>query len=200
MFQSPAIDGIFASPTSTGLKRFAWNGYGAPRVPRLYSPSSAPSFTAAISFDPYSSKLRVSAPFSSVPLVDVTFSSPLKNEPVIAAPLPAISNRNGISSWFTTTVASQMPASDCAPAADGVTTPARARSPTNKTAEFTFINLSLHTKSPGGGVPSGLASGSEPWSLRDGLVRRRPVNSGAMASRRHLRQATRARATADTVH
>src|SRR5262245_16522410 len=150
MFQSPAIDGIFASPTSTGLKRFAWNGYGAPRVPRLYSPSSAPSFTAAISFDPYSSKFSVSAPFSSVPLVDVTFSSPLKNEPLIAAPLPAISNRNGISSLFTRTVASQMPASDCAPAADGVMTPAMAKSPTNKAAEFSLINKLLERPAKAG--------------------------------------------------
>src|SRR5712691_5205061 len=71
-------------------------------------------------FDPYSSKFSVSDPLSSVPLVDVTFSSPLKNAPLTAAPSPAISNRNGISTLLTTTVASQRPARVvCAAAADG---------------------------------------------------------------------------------
>src|SRR3954471_10056868 len=81
-FHSPAIDGIFASPTSIAEKRRAWNGYGAPRVPRAYRPSSRPSFNVASSVVPYSSKLSVSAPLANVPVVDDTRSSPLKNEPL----------------------------------------------------------------------------------------------------------------------
>src|SRR4029434_4162934 len=80
-FQSPAIDGTFAASDVAGVKRFAWNGYGAPRVPREYWPSSLPSLSVASSLVSYSSKLRTSAPFSKLPVVDVSFSSPLKNDP-----------------------------------------------------------------------------------------------------------------------
>src|SRR5262245_8448547 len=100
MFQRPAIDGMFRSPTSTAVKRFAWNGYGAPRVPRVYWPSSRPSLNVASTFVPYSSKLNVSAPFENCPVVDVTLSSPLKNDPfgvAHAAPPQTISKRNGMS-------------------------------------------------------------------------------------------------------
>src|SRR5690349_7322364 len=72
MFQRPAIGGIFVSPTSIAVKRLAWNGYGAPRVPREYCPSRRPFLKVASSFVPYSSKLSDSAPFANVPVVDVT--------------------------------------------------------------------------------------------------------------------------------
>ena len=114
-FHRPAIAGIGASPTGAGANRLAWNGYGAPRVPREYWPSSRPSFSVASTFVPYSSKLRMSAPFSNEPVVDVTFSSPLKNDPLIALPDPAISKRNGTSMPpLTTTEASHSPLIDCA--------------------------------------------------------------------------------------
>src|SRR5262249_42349048 len=99
-FQRPAMAGIFASPASIAAKRFAWNGYGAPRVPRAYCPSSLPSLNAASTVEPYSSKLSVSLPFANDPVVEVTRSSPLKNQPfgdAQLAPLQAISKRNGIS-------------------------------------------------------------------------------------------------------
>src|SRR5207253_7643681 len=121
-FQSPAIDGIFSSPLR-GANRFALNGYGAPRVPRVYCPSSWPFFTSASSFVPYSSKLSASLPFASWPDVDVTLSSPLKNDPLTLDPDPAIPNRNGTSMVplccpaETTTVAFQRPATDFARAA-----------------------------------------------------------------------------------
>src|SRR5262245_63318620 len=143
MFHRPAIDGMVVSPTTTAENRFARNGYGAPRVPRAYSPSSSPSFTVAASCVPYSSNDSVSAPFAKLPLVDVTLSSPLKNDPLTAAPSPAISNRNGISSWLTTTVASHRPATDCAAAGDGVAIrPARANSRPANAADVVLITSS----------------------------------------------------------
>jgi hypothetical protein len=109
------------SPTVTGVKRLAANGYGAPRVPREYSPSSRPSFSVASSFVPSSSKFSVSRPFSSDPLVDVVLSSPLKKDPFTFEPEPDNSNRNGISSapLLTTTVASHRPLTGCAAACCG---------------------------------------------------------------------------------
>ena len=50
------------------------------------------------------------------PLVDVTRSSPLKNEPFSAFPFPENSMRNGTSTLLTVTTASQRPVTDCAPA------------------------------------------------------------------------------------
>src|SRR6476660_5994314 len=110
-FHRPAIAGTLPSPAATGVNRFAANGYGAPRVPREYSPSRRPSFNVASSFVPSSSKLSVSLPRSKDPLVEVVLSSPLKNEPLTLLPEPAISKRNGISSapLLTATVASQRP-------------------------------------------------------------------------------------------
>src|SRR6185369_13121376 len=131
-FHRPAIAGIGASPTGAGANRLAWNGYGAPRVPREYWPSSRPSFSVASTFVPYSSKLRTSAPFSKELVVDVTFSSPLKNDPLMALPDPAISKRNGTSMPpLTTTEASHSPLIDCASTRAGST--ARASSPAANT-------------------------------------------------------------------
>src|SRR5262245_33808226 len=100
MVHRPLIDGIFLSLTSIAVKRFAANGYGAPRVPREYMPSIRLLFSVASSFVPYSSKLNASVPLAKLPVVDVTFSSPLKNDPfgdVQPAPAHAISKRNGTS-------------------------------------------------------------------------------------------------------
>src|SRR5476649_1681648 len=145
--QRPAIDGTFASLAGTGAKRFAWNGYGVPRVPREYCPSSRPSLTVASSVVPYSSKLRASVPLVSVPVVDVTFSSPLKKDPLTAEPEPAISNRNGISSapLFTVTVASHRPASGCAPARDGNVTSATTAA-SDKTDSLVFMATTPETQ------------------------------------------------------
>ena len=119
------------------MNRFAVNGYGAPRVPRVYCPWSWPFFTSASSFVPYSSKLSSSRPFASCPDVEVTFSSPLKNAPLTLDPDPAISNRNGTSivplscPADTTTDASQRPASDCARAGEAETIAASAAAATS---------------------------------------------------------------------
>src|SRR5436190_9323463 len=110
MFHNPAIDGTLPSGEGAGTNRFARNGYGAPRVPREYCPSSAPSFIVASSIVPYSSKLSVSDPFSNEPVVDVTLSSPLKKEPFAADAAPASSIRNGTSMPPTVTAASHSPA------------------------------------------------------------------------------------------
>ena len=112
---------MLASPAATGVKRFAANGYGAPRVPREYWPSSRPSFSVASSLVPSSSKFSDSLPFWSEPLVDVVLSSPLKNDPFTFEPEPDSSKRNGISRapLLTRTVASHRPLTGCAPARDG---------------------------------------------------------------------------------
>jgi hypothetical protein len=125
---------------------FAWNGYGAPRVPRAYCPSNRPSFSVASSFVSYSSKLRTSTPFSKLPVVEVSFSSPLKNEPLTAAPPPASSNRNGTSAPLTITVASQRPAIGCSAARAGAERIATKADISTK--QFCFIRL-LKTKEPG---------------------------------------------------
>src|SRR6266545_3291623 len=152
MFHNPPIDGMLVSPTGTGANRLAWNAYGAPRVPRLYSPSSRPSLSVAITFEPYSSKLRTRDPFSNVPLVDVTFSSPLKNEPLIAAPVPAISKRNGISFLLTTTVASHRPARlwPAAPAGIDRTAATAGRTAAIAVNSFVLITSPGTQKSPEG--------------------------------------------------
>ena len=113
-------------------------------MPRLYSPSRRPSFSVATSFEPYSSKLNVSVPFSKVPLVEVTFSSPLKNDPWTPAAAAAISNRNGISIVLTTTVASHSPASDWAAAAGSIKSPAAANSRPATTADLVLITAPAH--------------------------------------------------------
>src|SRR4051812_33600563 len=128
-FHSPAIDGTCAFAASGGVKRFAANGYGAPRVPREYWPSRRPSFSVASSVVPSSSKLSDSLPLANDPLVDVVLSSPLKNEPFTAVPDPEISKRNGISRapLLTSTVASHNPATGAVGAAarDGTASSAR---------------------------------------------------------------------------
>src|SRR3954470_16327546 len=145
-FHKPATAGIFVASAATGTNRFAVNGYGAPRVPREYSPSRRPSLSVASSFVPSSSKLSDSLPFSSEPLVDVVFSSPLKNEPLTLAPEPDSSNRNGISRapLLTRTVASHRPLSDCAPAVGG--NPISARITTTRAPSFVDISNSPRRK------------------------------------------------------
>src|SRR4051794_16090256 len=128
-FHNPAIAGTSALDASAGTKRFAANGYGAPRVPREYCPSRRPSFSVASSVVPSSSKLNASLPLANDPLVEVVLSSPLKNEPLTVVPDPEISKRNGISRapLLTSTVASHSPATGGVGAAarDGTASSAR---------------------------------------------------------------------------
>src|SRR4051794_278439 len=127
-FHNPAIAGTSALDASAGTKRFAANGYGAPRVPRVYCPSRRPSFSVASSVVPSSSKLNDSLPLANDPLVEVVLSSPLKNEPLTAVPDPEISKRKGISRpLLTSTVASHSPATGAVGAAarDGTASSAR---------------------------------------------------------------------------
>src|SRR3954464_6511376 len=118
-FHNPAIEGTFAASVVDGVKRLAWNGYGAPRVPREDCPSSRPSLTLASSLVSYSSKLRTSEPLSKLPAVEVSFSSPLKNDPLTVDPVPALSKRKGTSTSLTMTLASHRPLTDCASARAG---------------------------------------------------------------------------------
>src|SRR4029077_8907690 len=70
------------------------------------------SFAVASSRVAYSSNSSTSASFARRARVEVTFSSPLKNDPRRLAPSPSIAIRNGISTPFTVTVASQRPANE----------------------------------------------------------------------------------------
>src|ERR1700730_1185066 len=131
---------------------------------------------------PYSSKLRTSAPFSKRPVVDVTFSPPCKNEPLIAGPEPAISKRNGISTpSLTTTDASHNPLSDCAEARDGsAARPITAE--TNTTSAFLVIPyLMKKTKRPGKRCASRACETAVTCGLRSSYECTPPVDA---ASRR----------------
>src|SRR5262249_23733255 len=89
------------------------NGYAAPRVLRLYSPSSRSPFNFAMTFDPYWSKSIVSTPSLKLPPVDSIRSSPLTNVPVGCSGVPPMTNRNGTSALARLMmVASQPPARD----------------------------------------------------------------------------------------
>jgi hypothetical protein len=96
--------------------------------------------------------LSTSDPFSNVPPVETTFSSPLKNQPLTFDPLPLISNRNGISRPFTTTAASHRPATEepvspvCAKT--GARAAAGMTSAASNTTSNLFIRLLPKTKSP----------------------------------------------------
>src|SRR3954468_11911731 len=112
IFQSPAICGGLGS-FGLASARVALNGYEAPRVVRLYSPSRTSPFRRAMTFEPYWSKLMTSCPSLKLPLVEAIRSSPLTNVPVGRPGVPPMTNRNGTSAWARLTMAaSQSPASD----------------------------------------------------------------------------------------
>src|SRR5262249_22014504 len=133
-----------------------WNGYGAPRVPREYCPSSLPSLNVASSFVPYSSKLKVSAPLANCPVVDVTLSSPLKNDPfgvAHAAPPQTISKRKGMSTRtgsapagavLTSTDASHNPAGELCAAESRASPGARLRPIAATNAHAIEVRLFMH--------------------------------------------------------
>src|SRR4051812_25591130 len=112
IFQSPAICGGFGS-FGLASARVALNGYEAPRVVRLYSPSRTSPLRRAMTFEPYWSKLMTSCPSLKLPLVEAIRSSPLTNVPVGWSGVPPITNRNGTSAFARSTIdPSQSPASD----------------------------------------------------------------------------------------
>ena len=158
-FHKPAIAGTFAASAGVGVNRFARNGYGAPRVPRRYWPSSTPSVSLASSRVSYSSKLRTRLPFSKLPLVDVSRSTPLKNEPLTSPPLPENSIRNGTSTSLTRTTASHSPLSDCAAA--GGTSDASAMTTSDGTTIWRFMKAPQQQKGPESVSPSGPCMSAE---------------------------------------
>src|SRR5262249_6862841 len=115
----------------------------------------------------------------NLPVVDVTFSSPLKNEPFGEAqldPPQTISKRNGMSIGLwppTVTTASQIPLMPCAPRAGdcaptGIeTSAATAAASTN--VVLVFIRCSTKAKSPEASCRPGLSrrrSGSGPCAFQ----------------------------------
>src|SRR6185436_5685513 len=199
MFHRPAIAGIGASPTGAGANRLAWNGYGAPRVPREYWPSSRPSFTVASIFVPYSSKLRTSAPFSSCPVVEVVFSSPLKKDPLTPAPDPDSSIRNGTSTPLTMMVASQRPLRACARAGAGTVTSARSAT-TNRIDDLVLMQKLPETQKAREACASRACMRLDLVRPRLFLRGHHPCDRSAAQAGEGSGRTTRAAATADHVH